>query len=239
MKQKINIIIYIAVLTLFFACKKDDDKLQPTASIYVINTTIGLSAVKVNPGASSEFSYAKASNVSFGSSGVFGTYTGSKTIAIVNASDTSSVIFSKNIDLTSASILYLSGQAPNIDTMFTVANKLPYVTGPVANPDNSMYIRFENWSPNSTPLSINIRSSVTNEVSNLPYKGISDFKKYVALTTTANYIFEVRDANNTVRATFTLNTNNSRFKTVGLIIKGLLGTTTGTNAFGVFQVNYI
>jgi hypothetical protein len=73
----------------------------------------------------------------------------------------------------------------------------------------------------------------------LAYKGITDFKKYVALTTTPNYVFQVRDGiTNAVLASFTLNTNSNRYKTVSLVISGLMGTTSGANAFAVFLVTY-
>jgi len=35
------------------------------------------------------------------------------------------------------------------------------------------------------------------------------------------------------------NINNNRFKTIAHIVKGLMGTTTGTDASGLCQVNYI
>ena len=106
-------------------------------------------------------------------------------------------------------------------------------------PDSSIYLRFVNLSPNSTPVKINIRSNSINEVADLGYKGVSDFKKYKALGATPNYIFEVRDVtSNAVLATYTLTVSSARFRTIAIVIKGLKGTSTGTDAFSLFQVNY-
>ena len=238
--KKILLSVISIILLFASSCEKDNNDPKGTSNVNIINATVGGGAIKANVGAGTSFVYSKATDLAFGTSGVYGAYLGSNTIKIVSSTDTTKIVFNRTIDLQPISTLYIAGQTPNIDTLFRVEKSLPFIPVSLTNPDNSIYIRFVNLSPNSTPLNITIRSAATNEVTALGYKGISDFKKYDAQSTTPNYIFEVRDAaTNTLRATLTLNTNNNRFKTIALIVKGLMGTTTGTDAFGLFQVNYI
>lgn len=236
-------ILYYLVSAIFLlsgtSCEKDTIEPTATSNITVVNAAVDNGAIKVNAGAASDFTYAKATDLAFGASFSYGSYTGPKTITVVKSPDTTKSLFSRLIDLKAISTLYIAGQSPIIDTMYRVETNLPYLSSNPSNPDYSMYIRFVNLSPNSPSLNVNIRTVTTKEVTGLAYQGISEFKKYVALTTTANYVFEVTDpVTNAVLSTFTLNTNSNRFKTISLIIKGLKGTTTGVNAFGVFQVNY-
>jgi len=239
MKHKLLILSSFFLSILSPSCKKDKYDFKGTSSIYVINATLDAAAIKINPGAGSDFSYAKSVNLASGASNVFGSFVGSKKISVVSASDTTKIYFERYIMLEPVNTLYLTGQIPNIDTLFNSERLIPYIQSVVSSPDNSMYLRFVNLSPNSTSLKVNIRLSTDNEVTRLNYKDISNFIKYAALPTTPNYIFEIRDvATNSLQATFTLNTNANRFKTMSLIIKGLLGVSTGPNAFGVFLVSY-
>ena len=240
MRKSLQSVILVLVLFSISSCEKEEVEYASSANIYVINSAVDAGSVKVNAGASSEFSYSKATDLAFGSSAVYGSFKGTKTITAVSSVDTTKSFFLRTINLESVSTLYIAGMAPNVDTLFRTETNLPYISNSGSlTQDNSIYIRFVNLSPNSTPLNINIRLATENEVTALPYKGISLFKKYVALTTTPNYVFEVRDAaTNTIQTTFTLPNSTYRFKTISLVVKGLLGTTTGVNAFGVFVVSY-
>jgi hypothetical protein len=239
MKKNLLSIISVILLFLGAACEKDDNEIKATANITVINAAVGAGAVRVNPGAGVGFSYARASDIGYGSSSVFGAFRGNNAVTVVSATDTTKAFFTRTVDLQSINSLYISGQTTTIDTMFRAETNIPYIQSSVLSPDSSVYIRFVNLSPNSTPLNINIRSAASNEVSSLAYKGISEFKKYASKTASTTYIFEVRDAaTNTLRSTLTFNATTNRYKTLSLIIRGLMGTTTGTDAFGTFQVNY-
>lgn len=239
MKKNLLSVVSVILLFLSAACEKDKDEIKATANIMVINAAVGAGSVRVNPGAGSGFAYSKASDLGYGSSAVFGAFRGTNNITVVSSTDTTKTLFSRSVNLTSISSLYLAGQTPTVDTLFRPESNLPYIQASVLNPDSSVYIRFVNLSPNSTPLNITIRSAAANEVSALAYKGISDFKKYASKTASTSYIFEVRDAaTNTLRSTLTFNATTNRYKTLSLVIRGLMGTTTGTDAFGIFQVNY-
>ena len=246
MKKILYSVISAILLFLGSACEKDKTEYKATANINVINATIGTGAVKVNPGAGSGFSYAAATSLPTYTASMYGAFTGNNAVTVVSATDTTKTLFQRSIDLQPISTLYLSGQAPTVDTMFRVEQNLPYIAAAVANPDNSVCIRFVNLSPNSVPLSINIKSTTTvpNEVTALPYKGISPFKKYDALTTTPNYVFEIRNAatNAILFTTQAYTIANIRYKTISFVIKGLMppypvGTATA-DQIGVFQINY-
>jgi len=241
MKKILYSVISAMFLFLGSACERDDYEFKQTASITVINAIVDNGPVKVNPGAGSGFAYSKVIDLAYGASGVYGAFTGNNNLTVVKSTDTTKTLFQRTIDLKPISTLYLAGQSPNIDTIFRVENNFPYIQSSAASPDNSIYIRFVNLSPTSTPLNINIRSVTTNEVTALAYKGITDFKKYAALTTTGDYIFEIREAStNTIKATVTIQPNTYRFKTISIVMRGLLTTpaTTGTNAFATFIVSY-
>jgi len=230
MKKIVYSVISVILLFLGSACEKDDNEIKGTANITVINAAIGNGAIRVNPGLGGGFSYAKASDIAYGTSAGVGAFTGTNNITVVKTTDTTNILFQRSIALQPISTLYISGQAPAIDTMYRVESNFPYIQASKLDADNSVYIRFVNLSPNSAPLNVNIRSSVTNEVSGLAYKGITAFKKYDAPTTAASYIFEVRDAaTNIVIFTYTLPLATFRYKTLSIVIGGLVPVLPITN----------
>jgi hypothetical protein len=91
--------------------------------------------------------------------------------------------------------LFLTGaDTSSPDYLFTT-DTLPYHS-PL---DSTVGVRFVNLSTGSAPMSINLEGSPDgSEVTNLPYKGITGFKKYISNSTVTNnssaYIFVIRDA---------------------------------------------
>lgn len=241
MKQ-IHYIILSMLLLFTVACKKENVEMRPTSTLNVINAIVGAGAIKVNPGATGSFNYRQAAEVGYGSSYFYSAFTGSKHITVVSAADTTKTLVAGTMNLQAVNTLYLTGQSSNIDTLIRVEN-IPAIQSVGLYPDNSVYIRFVNLSPDSPPLSVNLKNIATSEVNALAYKGISGFKKYPAEATTPTYIFEVRNAS-TNELLFTTPTNvytanNIRYKTISLVIRGLVGTSAGANAFGMFQVTYL
>ncbi len=232
--------LIIALITCFVSCKKDTEELVQTSTINVVNMILDAGNVKINSGASSDFAYSKSSTtIGYGANSFYGAVLGSRIITVVSAGDTTKKFFSGSFDLMPVNTLYLTGQSSAVETVFRQEENIPFIDAVKLKPDSSAYIRFVNLSPNSTPLNIKLASASSNDANNIAYKSITEFKKYEAKTTTANYIFEVRDAaTNTLRTTITLAPNNIRHKTLSIIFKGLMGTTSGTNAFGFSQVNY-
>lgn len=228
----------------FFACKKNENHFTPVASINAINAVIDLASIKINT-IGKKSNYAMITDqIAFGTNRIYYGETGTATLTAVASSDTTKLLFNKSVELTpDIYTMYIMGQMPNIDTLFRKEVNFPFIKTDVSKPsatDSVVNIRFVNLSPNSPSLVINIRNNTVNEFNNLPYKTISSWKPYPAKLITTNYIFEIRNAaTNTILTSYTLiATTSNRFKNVSLIIKGLAGTTSGTNAFSVFPVNY-
>ena len=239
MKKILYSVLSVLLLFLGSACEKDETSYRATANITVINTASGNDAIKVNPGAGGGFAYSKATAIA--TSGVFGAFTGNNTITVVKATDTTIKLFQRTIDLRPISTLYIAGTSTAIDTIFRTENNFPYINSSDINAEKAMYIRFVNLSPNSNTVNIRIAGNATNEVTNLTYKSIAEFKKYVATTSTSDYTFEIMDATNTsVLTSITINTNSTRYKTASIIFKGLLDTpeSASTDPVSAFQVNY-
>jgi len=245
MKKILYSVLSVFLLCLGSACERDDYEFRATANITVVNAGAGIGAIKVNPGAGSGFAYSKALDLANYASGVYGAFTGSNTITVVKSLDTNAKLFQRTIDLKPISTLYISGTTTAIDTMFRVESNFPYINSSAVNAEAAMYIRFVNLSPNSVNVNIRIAAATTNEVTALPYKGISEFKKYAAPTTPATpagITFEIRNATNTATlGTAVVNYNNTRYKTASIIFRGLLVEPPATISpfpVGTFQVNY-
>jgi hypothetical protein len=86
--------------------------------------------------------------------------------------------------------LFLTGADTNALDYLLTTDSIPFF-GPS---DSVMGIRFVNLSTGSNPISINLEgSSNGSEVSNLAYKGITNFKQYVNNSTISDYFFVIRD----------------------------------------------
>lgn len=243
------------VVTIFVSCKKENSSLQ-LASVNVINAIVGTPTLKVNyfgslitwaayTGADGSVNYA-ANKIYSISNAVTG-----YPFTIVPSADTLNPAFAGAINIQPGSnySLYIIGQAPVYDAVFTQETNIAY-----GYADSSVAIRFINLSPNSPAVNITLAATPTvNETTGLNYKQQTEFKKYALAATivTGTVTFQVRDAlTNALLTSYTLpatavspyttvSTTLSRFKSITLAIKGLHGTTSGTNAYGVFPIaNY-
>lgn len=148
--------------------------------------------------------------------------------------------------------IYLCGPSVKSETIIVKDNLTSFYA------DSSIGIRFINLSPNSSPFYITLASNTNVKVfENLGYKEITEFVKFpVPGNTTANSItFQVRNGAGVIQKSYTIPLTTStaaypslinypnthlpilRFKNQTLVISGLTGTTTGTDAFNVFPVN--
>lgn len=229
---------------LFASCKKTEHEIRTAATINVINTAIDVPGIKVNPSGGPFVYVGNADSVKFGANKFYFSPTNGSVITAVALADTSRRLINMSVNLKSAIYsLYVAGTSTAVDTMFREETNFPFISmnKVFTTADSVVNVRFVNLSPNSVPVKVKIASLSTNEVDNLPYKGFSDWKAYKAgPTATTTYSFQVRDvATDALLTTFSFSaTSTNRFKNVSLIIKGLQGTTTGTNAFGIFAVNY-
>jgi len=234
--RKYTYVITLVLFTVLLACKKEsNEKLDPPATVNVINAVVGLGQIKLNIDAGSGFYWSRASGLDYGGYRQYSSFTGTKNIKAVTTADTNKVVFNRTIDLSAISTLYLTGQAPNVDTIFRNEKNIPFVSFENINPEFACYVRFVNMAPDSPPLSVNIKSTNSAEVTGLAYKAVSAFKKYPALSTTGDYVFEITNSVTGAKlGEYTMNTNLSRYKTVSLVITGL----TSPNSINVTQANY-
>lgn len=91
------------------------------------------------------------------------------------------------------------------------------------------------------PLKIKVSTAATNEENAIAYKTIGSWRPFIAApATTTTYSIQIRIAcTDALWTTYSFVANSTkRFKNVTLVIRGLIGTTSGVNAFGVTEVNY-
>lgn len=233
-------ILWIFSLIVVSGCKKDKENLQNPASINVVNAAIGLGSIKLHSGIDDHFTWAKIPDeVPYGSNFSYDSFVGNRSVSIVSTSDTTRKIIQTTLNLKSIQTLYLIGQYPDIDTMFREETNLPFIMAAKLDPDSSVYIRFVNLSPDSQKIRVNIESTpAQDEVTNLGFKGVSTFKKYTAKGTASDYTFEIRDVvSNALIMSYTFYINQNRYKTVSLVLRGLISGT-GADAVSISSVNY-
>lgn len=240
MKHVNQLLLSIAVV-FNVSCKKSEIQSNHTATLVVTNSVIAGGNVKLN---TNDRDSARLYNAK-----TFGITAGSSLIKLYPTNNPNTPYFNSSLQTQNGGIysLFLSGQSPTFDAFFIRDNIPLYYT------DSSLGIRVVNLSPNSTPLNITLASaSTTNIFSGIAYKQLANFIKLplrnpVPVGTVS---FQVRDAANTLLSTYTLPATansaypgisilNSRNRNITLVIKGLQGTTTGNDAFGIFPVaNY-
>jgi len=137
--------------------------------------------------------------LSYASTAVLTPMRGADTLYAVQSNADTAALGSKGPDFMFDSVLkfnagslyslFITGvDTTNPDYLF-VQDVLPMIT------DSSVGIRFVNLSTGSNPISINLEGNANgSEVAGLPYKGITGFKQYLNNSTTADYMFVVRDA---------------------------------------------
>lgn len=250
MKKIINVLCILGLA--FNACKKEEMPIS-YPSINVINAAVGAGTVKVNYH-SRQINWSTYTgtigSVPFGISQTFTVFNSNDyPFTIVPALDTLNAVFKQKLDLdpTGVYTLFTTGQTGAYDAVLVKEENIPYNYA-----DSAIAVRFINLSPNSPAVNITLASTPTvNETVGLAYKQKTAFKKYTALKVipTGTLTFQVRDAaSNALLTSYTfpavtgaspyttVSATLSRFKSVTLAIKGLAGTTSGTNAYSVFPV---
>ncbi len=163
-------------------------------------------------------------------------------IKIQNTAD-NSTLYNGQLDFKSGIYtLFIAGDVASPEAILKEETDFPFIRTDdgVTTSDSVVNVRFVNLSSNSVPLKIKLASATGNEVDNLPYKAIGNWKAYNSLTASTVYAFQLRDAATDALITtfnFTANSAN-RFKNVTLVVRGLQGTTSGGSAFGVTALNY-
>jgi hypothetical protein len=244
--------VLIAIITasaLLSSCKKEDS-VRKISSYTIINATTDVVNARAYAAANTIFWNVLPATDAAAQyrSAQFGAWAGPNIIRAVSGADTSITLFSsskaENFEEAKSSTLFLCGSTGAYEGIFINNDNI------INRTDSVMGIRFINLSANSSPVNITLSTTPTvNEAAALAYKQITNFKTYPALQSTAAMIFQLRDAGGVLQASYTLPITPvspyttvgipyARFKSITLVVKGLQGTTSGTNAFGVFPVGH-
>lgn len=238
-----RLIFAFCIVTAISACKKTEIKKPEFSSVTVVNAMVNAGAVKVNYFGESInwLAYAAGtSTVNYGGSQVYGFKPGNN-IHIVQSLDTTKTLFNAKVTENDQDYysLFLTGTLAAPEVIVKKEALARYYDQEV------IAVRVINLSPNSAPVNVTLSSSSTvNEFTGVAYKQITEFKKlsYPATLVTGSNIFQVRDAagnllaSYTLPATGTLSVATARYKNITLVVRGLQGTTTGTNAFAVSAI---
>lgn len=126
--------------------------------------------------------------------------------------------------------LFVAGTLKQPDTLLIKDQPLYF---PPA--DSSMGLRFVNLSQGGLPVSVNIRGQANGaEVNGLPFKAVTEFRRYAANAAAGSYVFEFRNsATGALLASFTIsNVNNPgtaspnlwRYRNFTLVLCGVPGS---------------
>ena len=233
MNKRIIVAIAAAALTVA-SCKKDTVKAPPSYTIVVANAALGVSA---------KTSFTNAGTVNPNARGLYYAQTGQQ-ITIAPAAEPTNYFFNQSPNYTHGLYsLFIHGDSTSPQTILIDDTDRPFIPNDktYSGADSVVNVRFINLSPNSVPLKIKISTATNNEADALAYKDITTWRPFKAgPAATTNHSIQIRDAaTDALITTYTFAANaTKRFKNVTLMIRGLMGTTSGVNAFGVTEINY-
>jgi len=218
------------------SCKKDGPTFTPLASLNVANAVAGGRNVKLNTNV--------RDSANINGYKLFQVLVGETAIKLYPTNNPATPYYEQTNSTVNGGIysLFLTGTATAPESIFVKDEIPPY------SQDSIIRVRIVNCSVNSAPLFLTQGSSPTvNVAGNIAYKTVSAFNDIPLKTSLAvgSNVFQVRNAAGTLLATYTLpatgviSVASSRFKNITLVVKGLSGTTSGTDAFGLYPMaNY-
>ncbi|EDM38481.1 hypothetical protein PBAL39_20450 [Pedobacter sp. BAL39] len=229
-----NLILFLSILILA-SCKKDGPKFSPLASLNVADAVVGGGNVKLNTNVRDSATINSYRLFQLNASNATG-------IRLYPTNNPTATYYSQVHEIVNGGIysLFLTGTAAEPESVFVKDEIPPF------SQDSIVRVRVINCSPNSSAISVSLASApATNIVNNLAYKSLTTFNSLPLRTTipVGSNVFQVRDSNGAVLATYTLPASGtisvaaSRFKCITLVIKGLVGTTSGASAFGVYAMS--
>lgn len=226
----------------FASCTKEHVKPDGTASLTIVNGLIdtGYQALMVT---SNELAGPPQTPVSptiskaiFNEANEFGFMSGKRAVYLYTVRNdrlvTGPPLINLDIEFPNGYIgsLFIAGTLKQPDTL--LVKDQPVYFPPA---DSSMGLRFVNLAQDSLPVSVNIKGQANGtEVNRLPFKGITEFKRYAANAATGSYVFEFRNSGTgELLASFTIsNVNNPgtasanlwRYRNFTLVLCGVPGS---------------
>lgn len=213
-----SVIVLITIALLFTGCRKQKATLPLGASLSIINAIADANYLYVSLAGTIPIQYYLYSKQL--PYNTYNTYNGAnrltcpageQELAFYRASDTSNPekpLIALNLPLGSNHIytLFLTGTSAAPDTVFTEDLMPSYGIS-----DSVTGLRFINLSPGSNPITVNIAGMDNeSEISDLPYKSYTVFKRYPAHSKINDYTFEFRDkATGNLLATYNTGKMNS------------------------------
>lgn len=229
-------LVFIALL--ITSCNKENISSQPSSNVWIVNGGIGLTKAVIKGGGHSGY-------IPFAGNRQFALLRTELPFDIVDTTEAN--IYNNDLELKSAAYtIFIAGQMPNLEVIINEETNLPFIAQDKAfsTLDSVVNVRFINLSPNSVPLKIKVSSASANEADALAYKQVTTWRPFKSTASTTTYSIQVRNAaTDALLTTYSFVTpgpiaTSNRFKNVTLMIRGLQGTTTGVNAFGVTPINY-
>ena len=234
--MKRYIVFALTLLASLQSCKKDGPTFTPLASLNVADAVIGGRNVKLNTNvrdSATLYSYK-----------LFQIVAGESPIKLYPTNNPAAPYFDQTRTTVNGGIysLFLTGTASAPENIFVKDEIPPF------SQDSIVRVRIVNCSVNSSAISVTLGSAPTATIfSNIAYKSVSAFRDIELKTRLAvgGNIFQIRDSSGTLLASYTLpatglvSVASSRFKNITLVVRGLSGTTSGTDAFGSYgMTNY-
>ncbi|QEC40389.1 hypothetical protein [Pseudobacter ginsenosidimutans] len=249
MKQ---IISGILLSMLFIACSKQEPVRPGSTSLVLFHGVAGANNLRTSFSDTAPAFYYLLNNLTYANfhpmANIQAPVAGKVPLHLYQLPDTmpkAEPLFKLELDLPAGSMhsLFLTGTPDAPDYVLVKDEPLPLPRG-----DSAMGIRFVNLMNGDIPVSINLTTKEEgSEAMNLPFKGVTSFKKYEVKSTVADYVFEFRNANTgVVLATYTttgiandgkLIANAWVYKNFALALVGVNGAT-GVLAPKIIKINY-
>jgi len=237
LNMKSYLLYALLIFTIAFqSCKKEGPTFTPLASLNVANAVIGGRNVKLNTNV-------RDSATAYGYK-LFQLMTGETPIKLYPSNNSNTPYYEQKNTIVNGGIysLFLAGTATAPEGIFVKDEIPPF------SQDSILRVRMVNCSVNSAPLFLTLGSApAVNIFSDVSYKAVSAFSniELKSKLVAGGNVFQVRDSSGAVLATYTLpatgtiSVASSRFKCITLVVKGLPGTKSGSDSFGIYAMtNY-
>jgi hypothetical protein len=179
-----RLILFLFLICSIYSCQKSKYNLPDIASLTIVNGVVGGVPVKMFP---------QNNSISVNNSAKLAVFSGNNEVYVFPVGDSTNPYCSNikyHANSRYAYSLFVGGQKPNTQC------KLVQDNIPLFNISDSLFgVRFINLSTNITRCNVTISTTTgVNEVSNLGFMDVTDFKQYSARNANVSYVFQFRNA---------------------------------------------